>query len=161
MAKADGLIFRPACSTDIPTLCDLLEELFTLEADFQPDRNKQARALQLLIDKTNVNPEQPAGVVWVAERAGQVIGMCSLQVYISTAEGGEVGLVEDVIIDAAHRQQGIGRQLLSSLEAWAHERDLSRLQLLADTDNTGAIAFYQQQGWELTQLQALRKPLNP
>jgi GNAT superfamily N-acetyltransferase len=159
MAAVHNLNFRPASYDDIPTLCNLLEELFTLESDFQPERTKQAQALQLLIDKTNADPERPSCMVWVAEQAGRVFGMCSLQVLISTAEGGQVGLVEDVIIDRKARNQGIGRQMLHSLEAWARERGLSRLQLLADSHNTGAIAFYEKWGWSRMQMAALRKTL--
>lgn len=159
MTHASTLQFRPAQSEDIPALCNLLEELFTLETDFHPDRGKQAQALQSLIDKSNACHDQSACVVWVAEHAGEVIGMCTVQVYISTAEGGEVGLVEDVIIDADHRLQGVGRQMLQTLVTWARERGLTRLQLLADTHNETAMSFYQKLGWDKTQLLALRKTL--
>ena len=159
MTQPRPMQFRPARSTDIPTLCNLLEQLFTLETDFHPDHDKQAQALHLLIDKANTNTDQPACLVWVAEQGGQVIGMCSVQVIISTAEGGEVGLVEDVIIDAAHCNQGIGQQMLHSLEAWSRARGLTRLQLLADNNNKSAIGFYERHGWSKTQLLAMRKNL--
>ena len=152
--------FRAAQRTDIPALCNLLEALFTLESDFQPDRDKQTRALHLLIDKANDTNSKPACLVWVAELDGHVIGMCSVQVFISTAEGGEVGLVEDVIIDAAHRNQGIGQRMLHGLEQWVRARGLTRLQLLADTQNSDAIAFYEKNSWSRTQLLAMRKTLN-
>jgi GNAT superfamily N-acetyltransferase len=159
MIASDKLQFRPATFTDIPSLCNLLNELFTLESDFQPDPAKQAQALQLLIERSHANNERPACVVWVAELGAHVIGMCSLQVLISTAEGGEVGLIEDVIVDAAHRKQGIGQQMLHSLETWARQRGLSRLQLLADTHNDGALVFYQRHGWRRMQMLAMRKKL--
>ncbi len=160
MNQTSTVQFRPAFAADIQQLCHLLEELFTLESDFRPNREKQARALQLLIDKEYDTNDKPSCVVWVAEQLGQVIGMCSLQVLISTAEGREVGLVEDVIIDAAYRGQGIGQQMLDSLEAWAQERGLSRLQLLADTHNSRALVFYERHGWDRTQMLALKKNLN-
>lgn len=157
MLDSNQLRFRPATHNDIPSLCNLLEALFTLESDFTPDRYKQTQALQQLIDKADVNPGMPPCVVWVAQLGAQVIGMCSLQVLISTAEGGAVGLVEDVIIDADYRGQGIGQQLLHSLESWARERGLSRLQLLADIHNSGALAFYERHGWRKMQMLPMRK----
>jgi len=160
MNQTSTIKFRPARSADIPRLCQLLEALFTLETDFRPDRDKQARALQLLIDKGDEAVDRPSCVVWVAEQAHQVVGMCSLQILISTAEGGEVGLVEDVIIDAAFRGQGLGRLMLDSLEGWAQDRGLSRLQLLVDTQNNNALVFYKRQGWGRTQMLALKKYLN-
>jgi GNAT superfamily N-acetyltransferase len=159
MLNKNSLRYRPAIYEDIPTLCGLLEELFTLESDFQPDRHKQTQALQKLIDKFATNPDTPPCVVWVAELDGQVIGMCSLQILLSTAEGGNVGLVEDVIIDVDYRGQGVGQQILHSLETWALEHGLSRLQLLADVHNTRAIEFYERQGWHQMQMLALRKAL--
>jgi GNAT superfamily N-acetyltransferase len=160
MTRLNELVLRPAQTADIPALCNLLHVLFTLESDFQPDRAKQAQALQLLIDKANANPQQPACVVWVAEQDGHVVGMCSVQILISTAEGGEVGLVEDVIIDAACRKQGIGQKMLQHLETWAAKRGLTRLQLLADAHNHCAIAFYERHNWVKTQLLAMRKSLS-
>lgn len=155
---ATTIHYRSACREDIPALCKLLEELFTLEADFQPDASKQARALTQLL--TNTEPyDEPRSLVWVAETGQQVIGLCTVQVYISTAEGGRVGLVEDVIVDVAYRQRGVGQAMLAGLEAWGRQQGLLRLQLLADSHNQGALRFYQRHGWQQTQLTALRKPL--
>ena len=86
MTQSSTVRFRPAQDEDIPALCNMLEALFTLESDFQPDPTKQAQALHLLIEHSHADHEQPACVVWVAELDGHVIGMCSLQVLISTAE---------------------------------------------------------------------------
>ena len=159
MPQSSAVQFRPARQADIPVLCDMLAELFIIEADFQPDREKQAQALRILIGNADTDHARSPGVVWVAEQAGKVIGMCSVQSLISTAEGGEVGLVEDVFIAAAHRGQGVGQQLLHSLESWARTRGLRRLQLLTDKHNSGALAFYERHGWNRTRMQALNKIL--
>ncbi len=83
---------RPAVTSDIPQLVLLLEALFSIEADFLIDYDKQATGLDLLINSSK-------DCVWVAEVGGidQVVGMCSIQTMISTAEGGLVGVVEDLI----------------------------------------------------------------
>jgi ribosomal protein S18 acetylase RimI-like enzyme len=155
------LSFRPATKADIPVLCRLLAELFTLEADFAPDPDKQARALAALIERQEQAADNPPGLLWLAVVESRVIGMCSLQVLYSTAEGGEVGLVEDVIVAAAYRRQGIGCAMLDGLEQWARRRGLRRLQLLADQQNTAAVSFYRKAGWQETRLQALQKHLLP
>lgn len=153
----ESLHYRTACLEDIPALCQLLEALFTLETDFQPDSEKQARALARLIAEGA--GDKPLSQVWVAEAGARVIGMCTVQIYISTAEGGRVGLVEDVIVAEDYRGRGIGRAMLAKLEQWAQHQGLLRLQLLADRHNQRALAFYQRHGWQQTQLVALRKPL--
>jgi len=97
--------------------------------------------------------------ILVAELPGdnKVLGMCTVQTLISTAEGGTVGLLEDLIIAASFRHQGIGTKLLAEAVNWAECRGLKRLQLLADKNNLSALNFYQKQGWESTQLVCLRK----
>lgn len=149
------IAIRLAETSDIAHMSALLDILFTLESDFVVDAEKQMRGLmQLLATDT-------AGV-WVAENLEtlEVVGMCSVQTLISTAEGGAVGLLEDLIVAPAFRQQGIASQLLAQARHWAEERSLTRLQLLADKYNHLALDFYARQGWQATQLIGLRLGLN-
>ncbi|HZV54803.1 MAG TPA: GNAT family N-acetyltransferase [Rhodocyclaceae bacterium] len=43
-----------ATEADPPALADLLHELFTLESDFQPEREKQLRGLRLILDMPQI-----------------------------------------------------------------------------------------------------------
>jgi GNAT superfamily N-acetyltransferase len=138
-------MIRTACAADIPACCELLRQLFGIEADFDFDAGRAACVLAVLID-------DDTSLVLVAEMDGCVIGMVSVQILISTAEGGPVGLLEDMVINAQHRGRGWGRQLLQAAVAWCRERGLSRVQLLADRGNQPALDFYRQQGWQETQL---------
>lgn len=95
--------------------------------------------------------------VMVAEVAGQVVGMCTAQLLISTAEGGLAALIEDMVVEQAYRKQGIGRALLLSIEQWAFKRGVKRLELLADMENAPALDFYQKMNWKRTQLICLHK----
>jgi GNAT superfamily N-acetyltransferase len=150
------LVIRPACPEDIPHLCSLLDELFSLEADFNPDRSKQARGVELLI-----SDQSGKVLVLAAATGGEIVGMCTVQTLISTAEGGPVGLVEDVIVRRDHRGTGIGARLLSEAADWCRARGLMRLQLLADRENRAALDFYTAQNWASTRLICLRKLLWP
>lgn len=143
---------RHARRHDIPSLVTLLQELFSIEQDFKFDPDKQTKALQLLLSDNRC-------CVFVALYKSKVIAMCSLQVVISTAEGGYVGLIEDLVVVSEHRGKGIGKQLLSFMEKWAEHRGLLRLQLLADSDNQKALEFYNAVEWSNTHLIGLRKYL--
>jgi GNAT superfamily N-acetyltransferase len=79
---------------------------------------------------------------------------------ISTAEGGPVGWVEDVVVAPAYRGKGVGKRLLMTLESWAVAEGLKRLQLIADRDNEAAKEFYTHLGWRPTRMVALRKMLS-
>ncbi len=140
---------RPA---DLDELVELLALLFAIEEDFDFDAERQRRGLAMMLDHDNA-------VVLVAEAMNQVIGMCSGQLTISTAEGGWALLVEDVVVSEAWQGQGIGADLMKGLEQWARSRKIARLQLLADRNNRTALKFYKTRGWQATELICLRKRL--
>ena len=146
-----GLHIRYARADDIPAMTQLLQQLFAIEKDFTPDPERQVEGLRLLLE------DRKSAILFVAEAEGRVVGMCSLLLVTSTAEGGRVGWVEDVVIEPDWRGKGIGRLLMTELEAEAQRRKLSRLQLLADRTNEMAIAFYKRMGWAETQLICLRR----
>jgi len=139
------MTIRTATENDIPAMAELLHQLFAIESDFTPDFEKQVKGLELLLDRPSAN-------IFVAEIDGEVAGMCTVQILISTAMGQEVGAVEDVIVDVEHRGKGIGGALMRAVEKWAIKKQLGRLQLRADKDNGQALCFYRQQGWEHTNL---------
>jgi GNAT superfamily N-acetyltransferase len=141
---------RQATAIDIDAMLILLDQLFSIEQDFKPNRTKQRTGLEKLLAAEET-------YVIVAEVKGEVVAMATLQVLISTAEGGRCGLIEDVVVQSSFRGQGIGQVLMSHLVDWSQRQDLTRLQLLADRDNRPALAFYTKQGWSVTNLIALRK----
>jgi GNAT superfamily N-acetyltransferase len=143
---------RPARTGDIPRMCELLTELFSIEADFVPEREKQSQGLNALL----ADPQGKV-LVLVAELDGMVAGMATVQTLISTAEGGRVGLIEDVIVDRKFRSRGIGTLLLEGIVGWSERAGLKRLQLLADRDNHPALAFYASRNWDSTRLICLRR----
>ncbi len=141
---------RPALLGDLDGLVDLLRMLFAIEADFAFDAALQRRGLAMLL-------AHEGAIILVAEAAGRVVGMCSGQMTISTAEGGFSLLVEDVVVAEAWQGKGIGRALLAALEQWAADRKIGRLQLLADRNNAAALEFYRRLGWQSTELICQRR----
>jgi GNAT superfamily N-acetyltransferase len=144
-----------AVAADIEAMTGLLGELFALESDFRPEPDKQRRGLRLIL-------EQPAlGQLFVLRRDGQVIGMASALLTVSTAEGRQVVLLEDVIVQAALRGQQLGRLLIEHVLGWAQARGVTRVTLLADQDNAGALAFYRKLGFAPSAMCVWRKTLSP
>eukprot|EP00831_Metopus_contortus_P079321 TRINITY_DN7868_c0_g4_i1.p1 TRINITY_DN7868_c0_g4~~TRINITY_DN7868_c0_g4_i1.p1 ORF type:complete len:533 (-),score=138.97 TRINITY_DN7868_c0_g4_i1:1363-2961(-) len=141
---------RKATKKDIPAMVELLRQLFSIEQDFDFNHDKHLTGLKMLCDDKD-------SYILVAESAGQVIGMCTLQILISTAEGDKVGLIEDMVVEAETRNKGVGSLLLERISTWAHESGLKRLQLLADLDNSTAFDFYRKHNWRETKLLCLRK----
>ncbi len=140
-----------AVEADIPAMVALLNTLFSIEQDFQPNDVRQAQGLRMIL----ANPQQ--AVIKVAHnQAGAVIGMVSAQLVISTAQGALSAWVEDMVIDEAYRQQGIGRQLLASVLDWAKQQGATRAQLLVDIDNLPAVGYYHHLGWDTSRLNMRR-----
>ncbi|HTN51484.1 MAG TPA: GNAT family N-acetyltransferase [Anaeromyxobacter sp.] len=145
------VVVRAAREADLEALIGLLGILFSIEADFRPDRERQWRGLARML------ADRAARTVCVAERAGAVIGMVTGQVVVSTAEGAPSVWVEDLVVVEGERGRGVGRRLLEAVAAWGLERGATRLQLLADRENGPALAFYERLGWRPTRLVCLRR----
>jgi len=131
-----------ADTADMEAMADLLGELFTLESDFRPQRDKQLAALRWILD-------HPAhGRLFVLRDRDRIAGVANALISISTAEGGPVLILEDVIVTASHRGDGHGRRLVEHVIAWARNEGMSRVTLLADKGNASALAFYQRLGFQ-------------
>jgi GNAT superfamily N-acetyltransferase len=140
---------------DIPALSQLLDQLFAIEQDFQPNSDRQIRGMTLLLQ----NPKR-ACIKLARDDNGCIVGMVSAQLVISTAEGAPSAWVEDMVVSDSWRGQGIGRKLLDSLLEWAKANGATRAQLLVDMDNEPALGYYQHLGWQATRLGARRIALS-
>ncbi len=135
---------------DLPQLTDLLQDLFTLEGDFNPDRTKQVRGLRLIL-------EQPSrGRIFVLRHNGTILAMINLLFTISTAEGGFVILLEDMIVHRDHRHHGFGDQLLQYAIEYAKQKDFQRITLLTDRLNEESQRFFKNHGFVDSKMIPLR-----
>lgn len=139
-----------ATQTDIPALCCLLDLLFSQEAEFQPDRTAQQRGLAAIIG----NPE--VGHILIARQGSETVGMVNLLYTVSTALGGKVALLEDMVIAPQVRGQGVGKQLLGAALEHARRQACLRVTLLTDTDNHAAQAFYRSMGFTVSGMLPMR-----
>jgi GNAT superfamily N-acetyltransferase len=137
---------------DLEELVELLQILFCIEEDFSFDAGKQRQGLSLMLNNER-------GCILVVEVENRVVGMCTGQLVVSTAQGGPSVLVEDMVIQPAHRGKGFGRFLLDAMTSWAKEQGASRMQLLADRNNEPGLAYYAHLGWQTTALICLRRLL--
>ena len=141
MAEKENIVIEPATEADLDELSELLGELFAHESDFRPDKNKQLRGLRLIF-------EQPSrGRVFVLRRNGAIIGMINLLFTISTAEGGFVMLLEDLVVHTQYQGQGYGNKLLEHAIDFAKKKNFLRITLLTDRPENVAQAFFRKHGF--------------
>jgi ribosomal protein S18 acetylase RimI-like enzyme len=130
-----------ARSDDLPQLIELLHVLFTQEHELAPDAEKQRRGLSRILG------DPAAGRIYVARDGARVLGMVSILKSVSTAEGGPVGLLEDLVVRPECRGRGVGAKLLAYAIAQAQADGLLRLILLTDGDNVKAQRLYERAGF--------------
>jgi len=140
----------PAILADLPQLVELLAVLFAQEADFTPDPVRQERALRMIIATPQL------GMIFVAREGDQLLGMVSLLFTVSTAEGGPVCWLEDLVVCAPRRRQGIGARLLGQAVDYARAQGFVRITLLTDRVNAGARRFYARHGFSASAMMAMR-----
>lgn len=147
---ATEIRIEPATLDDLPALTELVMELMEEEADFDPDRERQCKGLQLIL-------EQPSrGRIFVLRSDHRIIGMVNLLFTISTAEGGFVILLEDFIIRPEHRGCGYGGKLMDYVVAFAREKDFKRITLLTDRVSQPSQRFFERHGFVYSEMIPMR-----
>jgi N-acetylglutamate synthase-like GNAT family acetyltransferase len=117
MAEKENVVIEPATEADLDELSQLLGELFAQEGDFRPDKDKQLR------------------------------GLINLLFTISTAEGGFVMLLEDLVVHTQYQGQGYGNKLLEHAIDFAKKKNFLRITLLTDRPENAAQAFFRKHGF--------------
>ncbi|MGB8343076.1 MAG: GNAT family N-acetyltransferase [Chthoniobacterales bacterium] len=135
------VVIEPAISEDLDELSSLLGELFSEESDFRPDKNKQLRGLRLIFEQPN------RGRVFVLRRDRAIVGMINLLFTISTAEGGFVILLEDLVIHREFRGHGYGSMLLDYAIEFAKQKNFRRITLLTDRPELRSQNFFRKHGF--------------
>ena len=133
-------------------MAEFLGRLFSIEKNFVIDVEKQKRGLELML-------ENKRGILLKAETCGALVGMCSGQLLVSTAEGGPAVLAEDLFVPRQWRGRGVGSRLVHALEEWGRNKGCARIQILAAADNAPALAFYDRMGFARTGMVCLRREL--
>jgi GNAT superfamily N-acetyltransferase len=132
---------EPAIAEDLDELSGLLGELFSEESDFRPNKEKQLRGLRLIFEQPN------RGRVFVLRRDRLIVGMINLLFTISTAEGGFVILLEDLVVHKEYRGHGYGSLLLDYAIEFARQKNFKRITLLTDRPELRSQSFFRKHGF--------------
>jgi GNAT superfamily N-acetyltransferase len=155
MGEKEHVVIEPATEADLDELSEMLGGLFAQEGDFRPDREKQLRGLRLIF-------EQPSrGRVFVLRRNGAIVGMINLLFTISTAEGGFVILLEDLVIHKGFQGKGYGSKLLQHAIDFAKQKNFLRVTLLTDRPENLAQEFFRDHGFVESSMIPMRLWITP
>src|SRR5436189_2459657 len=154
-SMSENIVIEPATEADLDELSGLLGELFAQESDFRPGKDKQLRGLRLIF-------EQPSrGRVFVLRCNGAIVGMINLLFTISTAEGGFVILLEDLVIHKQYQGKGYGSKLLNYAIEFAKQKNFLRITLLTDRPENVPQEFFRRHGFHESSMIPMRLLLTP
>jgi GNAT superfamily N-acetyltransferase len=152
---SEKIVIEPATEADLDELSEMLGELFAQESDFRPDKEKQLRGLRLIF-------EQPSrGRVFVLRREGAIVGMINLLFTISTAEGGFVILLEDLVVHKQYQGHGYGSKLLQHAIDFERQKNFLRITLLTDRPENLAQEFFRRHGFHESSMIPMRLLITP
>ena len=152
---SEKVVIEPATEADLDELSEMLGDLFTQESDFRPDKEKQLRGLRLIF-------EQPSrGRVFVLRRDGAIVGMINLLFTISTAEGGFVIVLEDLVVHKQYQAHGYGSRLLQHAIDFAKQKNFLRITLLTDRPENLAQEFFRRHSFVESSMIPMRLLITP
>jgi GNAT superfamily N-acetyltransferase len=155
MGEKEHVVIEPATEADLDELSEMLGGLFAQEGDFRPDKERQLRGLRLIF-------EQPSrGRVFVLRQNGAIVGMINLLFTISTAEGGFVILLEDLVVHKKFQGKGYGRKLLEHAIDFAKQKNFLRVTLLTDRPENVAQEFFRHHGFVESSMIPMRLWITP
>jgi ribosomal protein S18 acetylase RimI-like enzyme len=103
--------------------------------------------------------DDPDVVVLVAERDGEVLGYtyAGVEGFDYMALRGPAGVLYDIVVDPAHRGQGIGVQLLQATQAALAARGAPRVVLSTAERNETAQRLFARAGFRRTMIEMTRE----
>jgi ribosomal protein S18 acetylase RimI-like enzyme len=154
-------VIRPAAPADLPLLGRLGAHLVRVHHDFDPQRFIAAgpETEQLYAAFLGTQLRKPNIVVLVAEREGEVLGYTYAGVEGNDymALRGPAGVLYDIVVDPAHRAQGIGRMLLDATLAELQARGAPRCVLSTAERNESAQRLFARAGFRRTMIEMTRE----
>jgi glucosamine-phosphate N-acetyltransferase len=129
---------RPCRPDDFEGILPLLRQLW-------PDKEMDAGALgKVFLEGIDSTVQD-----YICARSGVVIvGFCSLVVKNNLWQTGWLGHIDELVVDAPYRGQGIGTQLLEHIIKIARTRGCRRVELDSAFHRREAHQFYTENGFE-------------
>jgi GNAT superfamily N-acetyltransferase len=136
----DGLLVRRVESSDLPELLALLSQLHEEEMPPLADEDLTSTFAEILASRTHA--------VLVASCGDGILGTLDLFVMANLTRGGRPWAgIENFVVDAAHRRQGVGAALMAVAADIARGAGCYKLQLISHHRRDAAHELYIQSGF--------------
>ncbi|MEA2563425.1 MAG: hypothetical protein QOH06_4929 [Acidobacteriota bacterium] len=156
-----AVLIRPAAPGDLQAIGRLGALLVRTHHGFDPDRfiaaapqteHAYGSFLGTQLDKTNI-------IILVAERGGEVVGYTYAGVEGNDymALRGPAGVLHDIVVDPAHRGNGVGRMLLDATLEALEAKGAPRVVLSTAERNEPAQRLFARAGFRRTMIEMTRE----
>lgn len=129
---------RKATNSDFEQVTSLLLQLW-------PKKTQNLSKLRGAYERALIATTQR---YFVAVEGGLIVGFASLSIKNSLWEEGPMANIDELVVDNAHRGEGIGSVLLEFVVETASKLGCSRIELDSAFHRTEAHAFYEKKGFE-------------
>ncbi|HEY9648943.1 MAG TPA: GNAT family N-acetyltransferase [Chroococcidiopsis sp.] len=152
--SATQAVIRPATADDFDSVSAILAETNRFHTALLPDRFQIAVPI-MTVEWFDDMLHDPSMTMFVALTDGSIVGLLLMECLNTPDDTILVprvyGYVAELAIAHSHHRQGIGQQLMTHAQTWAKERGATTIELHVWEANTGAIAFYEQLGYQTIQ----------
>jgi len=132
-------IVRSAKEPDLPAVLDLYRHLHP--HDPQLETEAAERVWRSLLASGFMT-------VVVAQVAERLVSSCTLAIVPNLSRGGRpYGVIENVVTDADHRRQGLGRRVLAHALDLAWQADCYKVLLATGSRQEATLRFYERAGF--------------
>jgi ribosomal protein S18 acetylase RimI-like enzyme len=156
-----AILIRPAAPADMKAIGRLGALLVRLHHELDPDRFIAATSgtEQGYGSYLGTQLDKPSIIILVAEREGEVVGYTYAGVegmdYMSLR--GPAGVLYDIVVDPAHREQGVGRALLDATLDAFKAKGAPRVVLSTAEGNESAQRLFARAGFRRTMIEMTRE----
>ena len=147
--------YRAATEADLPAICALGQVVNLLHHQAWPQIFAPASAPERDEQHWRQGVASSGSVVFVAERAGTLIGFVTVSVITeshSLLQPMQYAKVGSICVQEAERGRGVGSNLMERAEEWAAAQGAIDVRLNVWAFNQSALALYKELGYEVRSL---------
>lgn len=141
---------REMTKDDYRTVFDMLMHLYDEHAALRPEYYDDIRMVDLekLLDESDLK-------VVAEDDDGKIVGFARGKSSDSYKEGSVT--IHDVFVEAPLRGKGVGSLIMHKIYALARASGISSVRLQVDMRNAGAVAFWENEGFEVSHHKMIKK----
>lgn len=129
--------YRECTKSDFDKIIPLLQQLW-------PDQKLNVMSLKKVF---LIGIDSDCQCYVCAEDAGKIVGFCSLTMKNNLWQHGNLGYIDELIVDDSYRGNGVGKGLLKTMSATAKNMGCKRIELDSAYHRIEAHKFYEKNGF--------------